>query len=126
MTTERYHDVVNEDVLGIAFLASNSIIDYSFLWWTKYHIVPDVSYWWNQFDRCCVERHMLFSDVGQRNKFSEVSEAYGIDPAACDVCPPSLYDSYVQFHHVRIIHDVTVEEASLSIMYTHFSKPEST
>lgn len=126
MSQNQYHDVVNDDVLGIAFLASNAILDYSFLRWTKYVIVPEVAYWWNEFDRCNIERHMLFTDVGQRNKFSKVSEQYGIDPAACDVVPPSLYDNYVQFHHVRIIHNVHEDEAVLSIMSAHYSRPEST
>lgn len=126
MTTERYHDVVQEDIEGIAFLAHNALLDYSFLWWTKYSLAPEVSYWWNEFDRCNVQRYMLFTDQGQCSKFSKVSAAHGIDPECCIVVPPSLYDNFVHTRHVRIIHDVYEDEAVLSIMSAHYSKPEST
>lgn len=126
MSRTVYHDVVREDIESIAFLASYAIIDYSFLWWRKYAIHSEFAYWWRTFDSCCVERFLLFSDLDACNKFSRVSEQYGIDPVMCEVVPPRLYDNFVDKRHARIIHDIQEDEAVLSIMHAHFSKPEST
>lgn len=126
MSKERYHDVVNSDVEGIAFLAANSIIDYSFLWWHKYAIVSEVAYWWKEFDRCCVDRYMLFTDNEQCAKFCRYSADFGIDHESCLVVPPSLYDHFIHTRHAKIIYSVWEVEEELSVMQAHFSKPEST
>jgi hypothetical protein len=126
MTRNLYHDVVNDDVLGIAFLASNSIIDYSFLWWHKYAIVSEVSYWWKEFDRCVLDRYMLFTDQEQCYKFRKVSVNYDIEADSCIVVPPSLYDTFAASQHVRIVHSVDDDAETLSIMSAHHSRPEST
>jgi hypothetical protein len=126
MTQTTYHDVVREEIEAIAFLASYAVIDYSFLWWHKYAINADFAYWWRMFDSCCVDRFLLFTDSGECYKFKRMSEQYGVDPATCEVVPPNLYDNFVDTRHARIIHSLEEDEAVLSIMHAHFSKPEST
>lgn len=125
MSQTTYHDAVKDDIEGIAFLAHNSIVDYSFLWWHTYSFVAEAAYWWKEFDRCNLERYMLFTDYGQCNKFSKVSANYGIDPGTCIVVPPSLYATFADTRHAWILNNVHDEEAALSILSTHYSRPES-
>ena len=127
MSQTTYHDVLDEELQGIAFLASNSVIYSSWFWlWHTFNVVPEVIYWWKEFDGCSLDLYMLFEDPKDCARFHNDCVTFGIHPDNCIVVPSSLHSRFITDNRVKIIYDVRESEEQLSLIAAHYSRRDST
>jgi hypothetical protein len=126
MSQTTYHDVVDQGVQAVAFLADSEVtVSRYFVLFRRYRVSPALSYWWREARRSSLGCFLLFTDSDECRLFQKDSQKYGIDADQCLVAPRDLHAHFASDYRARIIENASTSADTLSTLISYNAVPES-